>query len=138
MKILPYLDIGLSLSFSTLVKELFNFVVAYLYPFIVLNKCIFSLPVIYKCIFSLPVIYKCMFSSSLGLDFLSKLRNYDIPGFGPFHHHEVNASAMAVRELMELELKDHVNLIIVELPVEYDAVREIVPLLWKEHSPLVI
>ena len=58
-------------------------------------------------------------------------------GFGPFGNHEINASWCAVQELEKLGLSDDVKLEVLEIPVEYDIVRSIVPKLWKTHSPKV-
>lgn len=52
----------------------------------------------------------------------------------------MNASAVAVWKLkQEGGLKnDRVELVVAELPVEYEAVKDMVPRLWKQHDPLVL
>ena len=62
---------------------------------------------------------------------------YVIAGFMPFGNHVVNASWAAVQELEKLGLGDENNLVIAEIPVEYSAVKKIVPDLWKIHRPKV-
>ena len=56
-------------------------------------------------------------------------------GFGPFRGHEVNASWEAVKELSRIGLGDSIDLIIYELPVEYETVKKIVPEFWEKHRP---
>lgn len=58
-------------------------------------------------------------------------------GFGPFGCHTINASWIAVQELERLGLDKNVNLVIKEIPVIYDDVKKIVPLLWKQYKPKV-
>ena len=49
----------------------------------------------------------------------------------------VNASWVAVQELEKIGLGDNVNLITVEVPVEYDTVTTSVPSLWQQYKPKV-
>lgn len=65
---------------------------------------------------------------------------FNCAGFGPFGSHTVNASAVAVWRLkQDGGLKnDSVELVVAELPVEYEAVKDMVPRLWKQHDPLVL
>jgi len=57
-------------------------------------------------------------------------------GFGPFASHKVNASWVAVQELVETGgLGDDVNLVTMEIPVGYDDVTVCVPDIWKTHQP---
>ncbi|KAL9986079.1 hypothetical protein ACROYT_G000153 [Oculina patagonica] len=58
-----------------------------------------------------------------------------VTGFGPFGLHQTNTSWMAVQELPNNELAEEVNLVIKEIPVEYSAVDEQVPVLWNEVKP---
>ena len=62
-----------------------------------------------------------------------------VTGFGPFEGHEVNASWEAVQELYnlknDLSKEYNVNLIIDNVPVDYDYVSNKVPELWKQHEP---
>jgi len=60
-------------------------------------------------------------------------------GFGPFASHKVNASWVAVQELVETGgLGDDVNLVTLEIPVGYDDVIVCVPDIWKTHQPKVL
>ncbi|PIK49990.1 putative pyroglutamyl-peptidase 1 [Apostichopus japonicus] len=58
-----------------------------------------------------------------------------VTGFGPFAEHRVNASWAAVQEMSKLDLPDYLSVIPVEMPVEYKAVDEIVPLIWARYKP---
>lgn len=58
-------------------------------------------------------------------------------GFGPFKSHDVNASWSAVKELESLGLDDKYNLVVAEIPVEYDTVNDIIPKMWRSHKPHV-
>lgn len=55
----------------------------------------------------------------------------------PFGNHVINASWVTVQELDKMGLGDDFNLVVMEMPVEYDAVKNIVPDLWKKHQPKV-
>uniref|UniRef100_A0A452I9P5 Pyroglutamyl-peptidase I n=1 Tax=Gopherus agassizii TaxID=38772 RepID=A0A452I9P5_9SAUR len=59
-------------------------------------------------------------------------------GFGPFGEHAVNASWIAVQELVKLGLGDGVDLYVYEIPVEYQTVQRLIPALWKKHSPELV
>nr|XP_009861690.2 pyroglutamyl-peptidase 1-like [Ciona intestinalis] len=61
-----------------------------------------------------------------------------VTGFGPFGTYEVNSSWVAVKEMSStgLEIKD-VNLVVKEIPVEYDIIDKKVPQLWKKYNPVV-
>uniref|UniRef100_A0A3B3U6Q9 Pyroglutamyl-peptidase I n=1 Tax=Poecilia latipinna TaxID=48699 RepID=A0A3B3U6Q9_9TELE len=56
-------------------------------------------------------------------------------GFEPFGEHTVNSSWVAVQELVRLGLGEMVDLHVYELPVDYQAVQDILLSLWKEHQP---
>ncbi|XP_012729082.2 pyroglutamyl-peptidase 1 [Fundulus heteroclitus] len=58
-----------------------------------------------------------------------------VTGFEPFGSHAVNSSWVAVQELERLGLGEEVDLHVCELPVDYLAVQNILPSLWKEHQP---
>ena len=58
-------------------------------------------------------------------------------GFGPFGHHHINASWVAVQELEKMGLGDEANLVTMEIPVNYDHVKTEVPNIWKHHKPKV-
>ncbi len=61
-----------------------------------------------------------------------------VTGFGPFHHHVVNASWVAVQELKQLGVEHNsqqVPLEIREVVVAYDVVSTTIPRLYKEVSP---
>lgn len=63
-----------------------------------------------------------------------------ITGFGPFGIHSKNASWEAVKLLphMNIEEECDISLVIVEIPVAYDDVDQIVPQLWEKYKPIVI
>ena len=58
-----------------------------------------------------------------------------LPGFGPFHGHNVNASWVAVQRLAELGISDDMEIVIEEIPVDYCRVKEMVPKLWDKEQP---
>ena len=61
-----------------------------------------------------------------------------ITGFGPFHHHKVNASWEAVKELREMGVEHSgktVRLETREIPVVYETVSKEVPKLWEDLKP---
>lgn len=61
-----------------------------------------------------------------------------VTGFGPFHHHSVNASWVAVQALQQLGVEHEsqpVPLEIREVTVAYDVVSSIVPRLYEETNP---
>eukprot|EP00058_Branchiostoma_floridae_P016152 XP_002601640.1 hypothetical protein BRAFLDRAFT_124319 [Branchiostoma floridae] len=58
-----------------------------------------------------------------------------VTGFGPFGDHEVNASWVSVQEMAKLGLGEDVDLRVEELPVEYKAVKQTVPTIWKKYKP---
>lgn len=62
-----------------------------------------------------------------------------VTGFGPFGDHKINASWETVKLLPSLNIEEEfgVKLIIHEIPVTYDYIAENVPILWKEHNPMV-
>nr|XP_004227022.2 pyroglutamyl-peptidase 1 [Ciona intestinalis] len=62
-----------------------------------------------------------------------------VTGFGPFGTYEVNSSWVAVKEMSStgLEIKD-VNLVVKEIPVEYDIIDKKVPQLWKKYNPVLV
>ncbi|KAF4521079.1 hypothetical protein B566_EDAN012378 [Ephemera danica] len=61
-----------------------------------------------------------------------------VTGFGPFGKHKINASWEAVKLLPSLNLEEELDLelIIQEIPVQYDSVKKLVPELWEKYSPL--
>jgi len=61
-----------------------------------------------------------------------------VTGFGPFATHTVNASWESVKELSKIGLSDDVNLITMEIPVEYQTVNKRIPMLWKQYSPNLV
>ncbi|KAM9323316.1 pyroglutamyl-peptidase 1-like [Pholidichthys leucotaenia] len=61
-----------------------------------------------------------------------------VTGFGPFCGHPVNSSWVAVQELERLGLGEVVDLYVCEVPVEYQAVQNLLPSLWKEHQPQLV
>ncbi|NP_001018362.1 pyroglutamyl-peptidase 1 [Danio rerio] len=61
-----------------------------------------------------------------------------VTGFEPFGEHTVNASWVAVQELEKLGLGDDINLHVAEVPVEYQAVQNLLPSLWKDHLPQLV
>ncbi|KAM4551869.1 pyroglutamyl-peptidase 1-like isoform 1-T2 [Odontesthes bonariensis] len=66
---------------------------------------------------------------------MASKRKIVVTGFEPFGEHSVNSSWVAVQELGRLGLGDAVDLYVCEVPVEYQAVQELLPSLWKEHQP---
>ena len=61
-----------------------------------------------------------------------------VTGFGPFHHHVVNASWVAVQEMKKLGVKHNskeVRLEIREIPVAYEVVSSMIPKLYEEVKP---
>lgn len=61
-----------------------------------------------------------------------------VTGFGPFHHHRVNASWVAVQELAGIGVKhkgEEVHLEIREIPVVYEVVSKEIPKVWEEVKP---
>lgn len=58
-----------------------------------------------------------------------------VTGFEPFGEHAVNSSWVAVQELERLGLGEEIDLFVCEVPVEYQAVQNLLPLMWKEHQP---
>lgn len=61
-----------------------------------------------------------------------------VTGFGPFGSHEVNASWVAVQELKKVGLGSDANLVVEEIPVEYNVVQKVVPQLWEKHCPKLV
>ncbi|XP_053321699.1 pyroglutamyl-peptidase 1 [Spea bombifrons] len=68
---------------------------------------------------------------------MEKQRAVVVTGFGPFGEHAVNASWVAVKELEKLGLGDEVDLIVHEIPVEYQTVQRLIPELWKKYHPVL-
>ncbi|XP_072219974.1 pyroglutamyl-peptidase 1-like isoform X1 [Leuresthes tenuis] len=69
---------------------------------------------------------------------MASKRKIVVTGFEPFGEHTVNSSWVAVQELGRLGLGEEVHLYVCEVPVEYQAVQELLPSLWKEHQPQVL
>ncbi|KAF7692450.1 pyroglutamyl-peptidase 1 [Silurus meridionalis] len=61
-----------------------------------------------------------------------------VTGFGPFGEHSVNASWVAVQELMKLGLGASVDLHVIEVPVEYQEVQNRLPSLWDQYHPQLV
>ncbi|KAK7484584.1 hypothetical protein BaRGS_00024216 [Batillaria attramentaria] len=62
-----------------------------------------------------------------------------VTGFGPFGNHKINASSEAVKHLKKEGLQnDKVQLVTLELPVEYEAVKKKIPHLWREYNPVLV
>ncbi|XP_017351130.1 pyroglutamyl-peptidase 1 isoform X2 [Ictalurus punctatus] len=61
-----------------------------------------------------------------------------VTGFEPFGEHAVNASWVAVQELKKLGLGPNVDLHITEVPVEYQAVQNLLPSLWDQYHPQLV
>ncbi|XP_005993218.3 pyroglutamyl-peptidase 1 isoform X1 [Latimeria chalumnae] len=61
-----------------------------------------------------------------------------VTGFGPFGEHTVNSSWVAVQELEKLGLGNGVDLLVYEVPVEYQSVQKIIPALWRQHNPQLV
>lgn len=61
-----------------------------------------------------------------------------VTGFEPFGGHAVNSSWVAVQELEKLGLGEAVDLHVCEVPVEYQAVQDLLPSLWKEPQPQLV
>ncbi|XP_076149934.1 pyroglutamyl-peptidase 1 [Alosa pseudoharengus] len=61
-----------------------------------------------------------------------------VTGFEPFGEHKVNASWIAVQELEKLSLGEDIHLLVKEIPVEYKAVSELLPSLWKQYQPELV
>ena len=60
-----------------------------------------------------------------------------VEGFGPFGNHLVNASWVAVQELEKMGVANDIDLVVKEIPVEYETVRSTVPQLRNQHKPHV-
>lgn len=61
-----------------------------------------------------------------------------VTGFEPFGDHAVNSSWVAVQELERLGLGEAIDLYVCEVPVEYQAVQNLLPSLWKEQQPQLV
>ncbi|KFM81744.1 Pyroglutamyl-peptidase 1, partial [Stegodyphus mimosarum] len=68
---------------------------------------------------------------------LSSIPTVLVTGFGPFRNHTQNSSWLTVKELLKLNITDY-HIVAKELPVEYDTVSEIVPVLWEEYNPKLV
>lgn len=60
----------------------------------------------------------------------------DRAGFGLFRDYRSNSSSEVVRALGKAGIPG-VHLVVVEVPVEYEAVSTLVPKLWEQHRPVV-
>ncbi|CAL1579192.1 unnamed protein product [Knipowitschia caucasica] len=69
---------------------------------------------------------------------MANKRKVIVTGFEPFGEHKVNSSWAAVQELERLGLGDHIELVVCEVPVEYQAVQTLLPALWEEHQPQLV
>lgn len=63
-----------------------------------------------------------------------------VTGFGPFGHHEVNASWQAVRMLHMMGVGEQLGaqLVIEEVPVKYEYVMREIPRRWKQLRPRLV
>jgi len=62
-----------------------------------------------------------------------------VTGFGPFASHTVNSSWVAVQEMDRTGgLGDDVNLVVQEIPVAYEIVKERIPNLWTNYQPKLV
>ncbi|CAL8345822.1 unnamed protein product [Merluccius merluccius] len=61
-----------------------------------------------------------------------------VTGFTPLGEDKINSSWEAVKELKRLGLGKSVDLHVQEIPVEYEAVHDLLPLLWKQHQPKLV
>ncbi|XP_076001060.1 pyroglutamyl-peptidase 1 [Genypterus blacodes] len=69
---------------------------------------------------------------------MSNKKKVLVTGFEPFGEHAVNSSWVAVQELERLGLGEAVDLHVCEVPVEYQAVQNLLPSLWKQHQPQLV
>lgn len=62
-----------------------------------------------------------------------------VTGFGLFRDYKVNASWEVARVLPETGIAEelNINLVLINIPVSYKEVDEIVPTLWAQHKPTV-
>ena len=67
-----------------------------------------------------------------------RMINVLVTGFGPFASHSVNASWHAVTELAKLGVAHNVNLVTLEIPVEYKTVQKLIPELWAKYKPHLV
>lgn len=66
-------------------------------------------------------------------------RNVVVTGFGPFRDYKKNPSWTAVEKLQQIGLENSdFNLITQEVPVVYEKVREVVPMLWEKYKPILM
>lgn len=75
---------------------------------------------------------------SMDLAEVTKEKPVLVTGFGPFHHHSVNASWVAVQELHKVGVEHKskpVRLEIREIPVAYQVVSSTLPEIYKELDP---
>lgn len=63
-----------------------------------------------------------------------------VTGFGPFGVHKINSSMEAVKLLRGLEVERElgIQLVTKEIPVEYDYVKNEIPILWQLYKPKVM
>jgi pyroglutamyl-peptidase len=62
-----------------------------------------------------------------------------VTGFGPFGEHKINASWESVKLLpgTDIEKELGIQLVTVEIPVEYSYVQQNIPALWDVYKPQV-
>ena len=65
-------------------------------------------------------------------------KNMIITGFGPFGEHKINASWESVKLLPTLWNHSSVNLVIEEIPVQYDFIQKQVPVKWADLKPIFV
>lgn len=72
-------------------------------------------------------------------EFLVNEETVIVTGFGPFGVHKVNASMETVKLLRSLDVERElgIQLVTKEIPVEYDYVKNEIPILWKLYKPKV-
>lgn len=63
-----------------------------------------------------------------------------VTGFGPFGVHKINSSMEAVKLLRGLDVERElgIQLVTKEIPVEYDYVKNEIPILWQLYKPKVM
>lgn len=63
-----------------------------------------------------------------------------VTGFGLFGNFKINASWEAVRRLADTGIAEQlgIKLMLMEVPVEYDYVRQEIPRIWQQHRPKVL
>nr|CAH0101954.1 unnamed protein product [Daphnia galeata] len=73
-------------------------------------------------------------------EFLVNEETVIVTGFGPFGVHKINASMETVKLLRSLDVERElgIQLVTKEIPVEYDYVKNEIPILWKLYKPKLV